>query len=265
MTASGRQNSPSPGPFPALTAREAAVLEAIGELRMEGVTPSCARLGRCIGRTSGAVFAPVLSLVEKGFLTRGAFGAVDPADRARRGVFAARLFGLGLGRKGRVMSPSVCESLVSSPRFAASARTAKNVPDHRGARAGASRGFIVESGKADTYSRNLARIRFTPASVNLRPCRAFPPTNLTGWLSGWPVFFGVFFGLGVGAPWASASATAVSVWMVCAVGMVSSFRLWLQLSRRAFPWSDSTTGGGAACAKISCVRSKNHAARKGAP
>ena len=68
------------------------------------------------------------------------------------------------------MSPYVFwESLVPSSRFAASARTAKNVPDHRGARAGASRGFIVESGKADTYSRNLARIRFTPASVNLRP------------------------------------------------------------------------------------------------
>ena len=71
MTAAARQKSSSPGPFPALTAREAAVLEAIGELRAEGVTPSCARLGRCIGRTSGAVFAPVLSLVEKGFLTRG--------------------------------------------------------------------------------------------------------------------------------------------------------------------------------------------------
>ena len=66
-----RASSAPRGPFPALTPREAAVLEAIGALRAEGVTPTCARVGGVVGRAPGSVFAPVLSLVEKGFLTRG--------------------------------------------------------------------------------------------------------------------------------------------------------------------------------------------------
>ena len=71
MSPLGRRGPAAQGPFPDLTPRETAVLEAIGEMRLEGVTPSYARLASAIGRTSGAVFAPVKALVEKGFLTMG--------------------------------------------------------------------------------------------------------------------------------------------------------------------------------------------------